>query len=87
MAEPEDYWDWTDIDVPIADENWAGPEPADEYEEVPKRKFLWLGRHFSRKSTIEGWAVYSRASDARGGGRENMITLYDDGTWEYGIHG
>jgi len=84
------------------DENWAGPEPADDevtsqYNAAMltaanpfpmPNKFLWLGRSFSQHTSRSGWRIFDAKYQALNSSSkdEGKITLFDDGTWSYGIH-
>jgi hypothetical protein len=72
------------MDDPNYDESWAGPEPADET--AAAKKFLWLGQSHSSAS-ICGWRVFRHARQFEMNTQTDLdrITLFDDGTWKYGI--
>jgi hypothetical protein len=84
MDDGDDQFDSTPIpDFPVADGNWAGPEPAEGY------KLLWLGRSYSNQSSMSGWRIFDHKSQALRSSEhdDRKITLFNDGTWSYGIHG
>jgi len=51
-------------------------------------KFLWLGRSFSQHTSRSGWRIFDAKYQALNSSSkdEGKITLFDDGTWSYGIH-
>lgn len=68
------------MDDPNYDDSWAGPEPAE------KKKFLWLGESHSAASRY-GWRVFRHPQrfEANTNSDLERITLFEDGTWSYGI--
>jgi len=65
------------------------PEEAEKFEikmPGPKKKFLWLGKSYSIASCY-GWRVFMHPQRFEANTRDDSerITLFDDGTWSYGI--